>query len=82
MSELVTVRLFAAARAAAGVAEATVSAGSVADIGAQLVRAHPQLAGVLPLCSFLVDGRVAKPPFDGHVPAGSTLDVLPPFAGG
>lgn len=78
----VTVRLFAAARAAAGTPEVAVAPGTVAELSAELVRTMPALATVLPQCSFLVDGRSAKAPYDTVVPAGSTLDVLPPFAGG
>lgn len=81
----VTVRYFAAARAAAG-AEAEVfelaeppTVRGLAEILA--LRHGPQLAKVLPRCSYLLD-EVAVRDQDRPVPDGSTLDVLPPFAGG
>ncbi len=78
----VTVRFFAAARAAAGQDEASVDPGSLAAILERLALDSPALAGVLPRCSFLVDALAAKAPFDVPVAGGSTVDVLPPFAGG
>ena len=77
----VTVRLVAAAKSAAGgLAEVDVAPGTVAEITVALEDRFPDLASVLPRCSYLVDGLHA----DGRTvaPAGSTLDVLPPFAGG
>jgi molybdopterin converting factor small subunit len=47
----------------------------------QAVTAYPKLLGVLPQCSFLLN-EVALHDFDLPIPDGSTLDVLPPFAGG
>ena len=80
MSDAVTVRLFAAARAAAGVGETTASAGTVATVVDELTARFPELSRVVPMCSFLVDGLQGRP--DDAVPAGATVDVLPPFAGG
>ena len=90
----VTVRYFAAARAAAGVAEETlpVPAGfdavdkpdRMTSIGAVLAVAgdrHPALTTVLPRCSFLLD-EVAVHGAATVVRDGQVLDVLPPFAGG
>jgi sulfur-carrier protein len=65
----VTVRYFAAARAAAGAEVETVSlerGTTVAELVAQLGGRNEELARVLKRCSFLCDG----------------IDVLPPFAGG
>lgn len=76
---MITVRYFAGARAAAGASEAGLPDGvSVAELTAL---ASPPLAKVLSASSFLVDGVSWK---DRHapLPAGCTLDVLPPFAGG
>jgi molybdopterin converting factor small subunit len=76
---VVTVRYFAGARAAAGV-----TAGELPDgisVGELTAQATPELAKVLSVASFLVDGtawRDRRAP----LPAGCTLDVLPPFAGG
>jgi molybdopterin synthase sulfur carrier subunit len=79
---VVTVRYFAAARAAAGVAEEKVSAPTLeallADISA--VRGA-QLARVLGVATFLVDG-VACRDRTSRLPPDATIDVLPPFAGG
>lgn len=75
-----TVRYFAAAAEAAGLDAEAAPAGPVTDVVAELVRRHPDLAGVLPRCALLADG-VRVEGVD-QVPAGATLDVLPPFAGG
>lgn len=77
----VEVRLFAAARAAAGVPALQAAPGSLASVLAQAVEVGPGLAAVLPRCSVLVNGAVAHD--EGiDVPAGAQVDVLPPFAGG
>ncbi|WP_422772547.1 MoaD/ThiS family protein [Plantactinospora sp. WMMC1484] len=77
------VRYFAAARAAAGVAEETVPGGrSLDQLTGELVRRHgARLGTVLEMASFLVDG-VAWHDRQAPLPAGATVDVLPPFAGG
>jgi molybdopterin synthase sulfur carrier subunit len=78
-----TVRYFAGARAAAGRPEETVPAGrSLDELTRELAARHgDRLATVLEVASFLVDGVTChdrrKP-----LPAGVTIDVLPPFAGG
>lgn len=86
----VTVRYFAAARAAAGVAEETVSVPAAgespgpASVGAVVAAAadgRPRLAEVLPRCSFLLDEVAVHGP-GTPVRPGQVLDVLPPFAGG
>lgn len=80
---MITVRYFAAARAAAGVECEQVPGGPVAlgDLVAALAGRHgAALAAVLDCCAFLVGGVRARP---GHpVKPGATVDVLPPFAGG
>ena len=81
----VTVRYFAAARAAAGVETEAVDVppGATVDILLKTVRgAHGDaLARVLDRCSFLLD-EVAVRDRDTALHDGATLDVLPPFAGG
>ncbi|SEV89968.1 Molybdopterin converting factor, small subunit [Austwickia chelonae] len=77
---MVTVRYWAAARAAAGVAEESVVPGRVADVLAAAEARHPQLAPVVAVASVLVDGLAVDR--DAEAPAGCTLEVLPPFAGG
>jgi molybdopterin converting factor small subunit len=83
MSVSVTVRYFAGARAAAGVAEEPAPDGlSLDGLLAELADRHGEpLARVLKAASLLVDG-VAWHDRRAAVPAGATVDVLPPFAGG
>ena len=80
----VTVRFFAAARAAAG-AESdllTVRPGTtVADVVSELCCRSDELARVLQRCSFLCDGIAVRDQAI-ELRSGQTLDVLPPFAGG
>ena len=80
---MLTVRYFAGARAAAGgLSTEQVDAASVDEVVAVLTRRHGErLAVVLKAASFLVDGLTCH---DRHaaLPAGATVDVLPPFAGG
>lgn len=80
---MVTIRLYAAARAAAGVDSCDVPAGTLAAVLDGLSAAFPGLASVLPRCSYLLDEvAIHGPHADVVVIEGSTLDVLPPFAGG
>ncbi|WP_305788431.1 MoaD/ThiS family protein [Symbioplanes lichenis] len=82
MSDLVQVRYFAGARAAAGVREESVGAGSVDELVGVLTERHGErLAVVLKAASFLVDG-LACHDRQAALAVGATVDVLPPFAGG
>src|SRR5687768_2402483 len=86
----ITVRYWAAARAAAGVAEDRIPTGaalSVAELRSRALALHPgadRLGPVLQVCSVLVDdtplGR--RDPAEVAVEPGSTVEFLPPFAGG
>ena len=80
-----TVRYFAAARAAAGVEteEVEVPPGATVDILLKTVRAAhgDDLGRVLDRCSFLLD-EIAVHGTATTVRHGQVLDVLPPFAGG
>lgn len=78
-----TVRYFAGARAAAGRSEETVPAvRSLDELVDELSARHGErLAVVLKAASFLVDG-LACHDRQTPLPAGVTVDVLPPFAGG
>jgi sulfur-carrier protein len=81
----VTIRYFAAARAAAGVETEPLElreGATVDDALAAIRERHgAELARVLDRCSFLLD-EVAVRDRSAIVPAGATLDILPPFAGG
>ena len=80
-----TVRYFAAARAAAGVEteEVEVPPGATVDILLKTVRAAhgDDLGRVLDRCSFLLD-EVAVRDREARLHDGALIDVLPPFAGG
>ena len=79
---MVTVRFFAGARAASGVDTEQRSAATLDELVRELAEAHgDKLARVLPACSFLVDGTTTRDRALVLSP-GSTVDVLPPFAGG
>ena len=81
----ITVRYFAAARAAAGVEVDKVqvpSTATVADLLDALRAEHgPELRRVLERCSYLLD-EVAVRDHTAPLDDATTLDVLPPFAGG
>ena len=81
----VTVRYWAAAKAAAGIAEEPFDAATLTEALAEVRERHPgELARVLLRCSFLVDGDPVGT--RGHetvrLAEGGTVEVLPPFAGG
>lgn len=76
-----TIRYWAAAKAAAGTAEEAYDGRTLSDVLADAGDRHgPQLARVLSVASFLVDGVRAEP--STELRDGSTVEVLPPFAGG
>jgi molybdopterin converting factor small subunit len=81
----ITVRYFAAARAAAGVEADKVqvpSNATVADLLDAMRAEHgPELIRVLARCSYLLD-EVAVRDHGTAIAEATTLDVLPPFAGG
>ena len=80
---MLTVRYFAGARAAAGgISSENVTAESLDQLLGVLADRHGErLAVVLKAASFLVDGLACHDRQAG-LPAGATIDVLPPFAGG
>ena len=80
----VTVRFFAAARAAAGNEVETIRLRpdtTLSELIAQLSARDENFAKVLLRCSFLRDG-VAVRDADVALVNAQTIDVLPPFAGG
>jgi molybdopterin converting factor small subunit len=76
----VTIRYFAAARAAAGESSATADAASIRDLIGTVSADRPELARVLGICTFLLDGQRVDPATPLHT--GAQVDALPPFAGG
>jgi sulfur-carrier protein len=81
----VTVRFWASARDAAGLAEEHYPAGSLADLLAEAGARHgDRLTSILACASYLVDGDPVgkRDRATIGVGAGSVLEVLPPFAGG
>lgn len=80
----VTVRYFAAARAAAGAESETVllrPGTTVAELVERLAVRGTPLATVLSRCSYLCDGIAVRDETTA-LRTGDTIDVLPPFAGG
>lgn len=84
---IVTVRYWAAAKHAAGVAEERLSADTLSELLAAVEARHgsaPDLSAVISRSSFLIDGEQTS----GRAPDaialrdGSVVEVLPPFAGG
>jgi len=84
---MVTVRYWAAAKQAAGVAEEALAAGTLAEMLAAVLARHPAapgLEGILARSSFLIDGEQAgnRPPGSVILREGAVVEILPPFAGG
>ncbi|MET0469169.1 MAG: MoaD/ThiS family protein [Aeromicrobium sp.] len=77
----VRVRLFAAAREAAGTSETTVEAATIGDVLDALTARFEDLGPVLTRCSVLLEGTRTTDR-SAPVPAEGTVDVLPPYAGG
>jgi molybdopterin synthase sulfur carrier subunit len=85
----ITVRYWASARSAAGVAsDALPVTGplTLTDVVRRAVALHPdsRLPGVLEVCSVLVGDRpvASRDPEQVVVEPGQTVEFLPPFAGG
>jgi molybdopterin converting factor small subunit len=81
----VTVRYWAAARDAAGVAEETVVAHTLAELLTVVAARHgATLPAVLRRCSYLVDDQPVgrRDPARVLLPDGAVIEALPPFAGG
>lgn len=83
----VTLRYWAALRAAAGIPEEVVDAGTLAEALTAARSAHrdsPRFAAVLDICAVVVDGTPAgsRDHADIVLRDGSAVELLPPFAGG
>ncbi len=79
------VRYFAAVKAAAGVGEDAVPAGTLAEALEAVRRLHDaRFSEVLARCSYVVDGAPVgtRDPASVIVTGDSVADCLPPFAGG
>jgi sulfur-carrier protein len=76
----VTIRYWASARAAAGCDSECFAGHHVGDVLGAAAAAHTGLGPVLQVSTILLDGRpvTASEPLS----EGTTLEVLPPFAGG
>jgi len=85
---VVTLRYWAAAKEAAGIAEEAVSAGTLAEALAvatdERSERSARLRAILVRSSFLVDGNPVgtRAPEAVVLGDGSVVEVLPPFAGG
>lgn len=80
-----TVRYWAAAKSAAGLAEEPYDAATLAEALNAARDRHPgELVRVLRRCSFLVDGDPVgtRAHETVRLAEGGTVEVLPPFAGG
>lgn len=85
---MVTIRYFAAARAARGLDSEQVDWEGPLDLLLSKLETEPQqlttgglsLADIFPRCSFLLNG--ARVDNTVSLRSGDKLDVLPPFAGG
>ena len=88
-TQIIRVRYWSAARTAAGCDTEEIQVTgpmTLSDVLAEVVRRHPgtRLPDVLSVCSVLLGDRpvATEDPADVLVPPGSTLEFLPPFAGG
>jgi molybdopterin synthase sulfur carrier subunit len=86
---MVTIRYWAAAKAAAGVADESCEAGTLAEaLASALAHRHGEpgdrLRDVLARSSFLIDGAPAgtRRHEDISLAGAAVIEVLPPFAGG
>ncbi|MGW4424518.1 MoaD/ThiS family protein [Streptosporangium sp. NPDC004631] len=79
-----TIHYWAAAKDAAGVAEESFEAETLAELMANVTLGRDELARVVGRSSFLVDGDPVGRRAHGAVvlAEGATVEVLPPFAGG
>jgi molybdopterin synthase catalytic subunit/molybdopterin synthase sulfur carrier subunit len=79
----VNVKLFAAAREAAGkdtVAVQLDDTPTLAQLRGALAKQYPQLAGVLACSMFAIDTEYRSD--DSEIPAGATVVCIPPVSGG
>lgn len=75
------VQFYAAAKAAAGAASLKIEANSLGALIEDLASRSPELAKLLPTCSYLLNGATCEDRGQLLV-EGDNVDVLPQFAGG
>lgn len=75
------VLFYAAARAAAGVTQAEISAQTLGELVTNLGKSLPALGKVLPGCSYLLNGTACTD-ISTSLSDSDQIDVLPRFAGG
>lgn len=74
---------YAAARAAAGRSQEVIEASTVAEALQAAGRREPELARIIGISSYLLDGVALDPSTANAELSGPIrIDVLPPFAGG
>ncbi len=88
-TQVIRVRYWAAARSAAGIAEdalEVLGAVTLAEVTSEVRRRHAdsRFSDVIAVCSVLVGDQPvgSREPHSVVVPPGSTVEFLPPFAGG
>jgi molybdopterin converting factor small subunit len=75
------VNLYAAARAAANSATLAIPAETLGELIAELKSRNPEMAKLLPTCSYLLNGESCDA-HDRRLIESDVVDVLPQFAGG
>lgn len=75
------VNFYAAAKAASGSATLKIPAGTLGALIDELTSRSPELAKLMPTCSYLLNGEACED--RGQILVeGDNVDVLPQFAGG
>jgi molybdopterin converting factor small subunit len=75
------VKLYAAARAAAGTSELSIDAATLEDLVGALKVSHPALGRVLLQSTYLLNGTSCKE-LSTSLTSQDQIDVMPRFAGG
>lgn len=75
------VNFYAAAKAAAGLATLDIPAKSLGSLIDELSAGNPELAKLLPTCSYLLNSESCED-LEQLLADGDSIDVLPQFAGG
>lgn len=75
------VNFYGAAKAASGSATLKIQAGSLGALIEELAGHTPELAKLLPTCSYLLNGEACED-LGQILVEGDNVDVLPQFAGG